>query len=85
MMQAAAAALTVLSVFLGLDFLSAHRPEPDLTEKQNGSDIRSDEAAQKKNPPHIIFILIDDQVCVCWCVFSYFRCLKKFLTCNKPN
>ncbi|KAM6919192.1 arylsulfatase I-like [Xenentodon cancila] len=59
-MQAAAAALTVLSVFLSLDVLSAHRSKPDAAKTQNDSSVRSDEAA-RKNPPHIIFILIDDQ------------------------
>ncbi|XP_037643525.1 arylsulfatase I-like isoform X1 [Sebastes umbrosus] len=53
-MQAAAAAmaLTVLSVFFSLDCLSAHR----------STQNQSDEAEpKKKNQPHIIFILIDDQ------------------------
>lgn len=56
---AAAAALTVLSVFLSLDRLSAHRPQHKQVQQQ------TDEAAQKRrNQPHIIFILTDDQVCV---------------------
>lgn len=62
MQAAAAAALTVLSVLLSLDGLSAHRSEPNQVEQQSGRDVVNDEAAQqKKNQPHIIFILIDDQ------------------------
>lgn len=58
-MQAAAAALAVLSVVLGLDGLRAHRSEPN----QNHTEPK-----KKKTQPHIIFILTDDQVCVCVCV-----------------
>lgn len=55
---AAAAALTALSVLLTLDCLSAHRPPNNQIQQQ------TDETAQKKNQPHIVFILTDDQVCV---------------------
>lgn len=56
MMQAA---VTVLTVFLGLDFLSA-QSESDLV---NNSNIQTGESGKNiKNQPHIIFILIDDQV-----------------------
>ncbi|XP_077955831.1 arylsulfatase I isoform X1 [Gasterosteus aculeatus] len=51
-MQAAAAALAVLSVVLGLDGLRAHRSEPN----QNHTEPK-----KKKTQPHIIFILTDDQ------------------------
>ncbi|XP_070829769.1 arylsulfatase I-like [Chaetodon trifascialis] len=61
-MQAAAAALTVLSVYFSLGCLSAHRSKPDQTQRRNGRDARSDEpVARKKNQPHILFILTDDQ------------------------
>ncbi|RVE61210.1 hypothetical protein OJAV_G00168480 [Oryzias javanicus] len=50
-------ALTAL-LLLGLDVLSAHRPTPGLERQQNHTDRPRDE---KKNPPHIIFVLIDDQ------------------------
>ncbi|XP_035525877.1 arylsulfatase I-like isoform X1 [Morone saxatilis] len=54
-MQAAAAALTLLSVFFSL---SAHGSKP----KQSHRSARSDEAGVKrKNQPHIVFILTDDQ------------------------
>lgn len=53
---AAAAALTALSVLLTLDCLSAHRPPNNQIQQQ------TDETAQKKkNQPHIVFILTDDQ------------------------
>ncbi|XP_072220462.1 arylsulfatase I-like [Leuresthes tenuis] len=61
-MQAVAAALTLLSVILTLDFLSAHRSNADPIKPQNDRNTHTDETAQtKKNQPHIIFILIDDQ------------------------
>uniref|UniRef100_A0A7N8XJW0 Arylsulfatase I-like n=1 Tax=Mastacembelus armatus TaxID=205130 RepID=A0A7N8XJW0_9TELE len=61
-MQAAAAALTVLGVFISLDGLSAHRPRPKQTQHQSDGNAASDEAEPKqKNQPHIIFILTDDQ------------------------
>ncbi len=64
----AAAALTVLSVFFSLDGLSAHRSEPDQTQHQNDRNAQTDGTEpEKKNQPHIVFILIDDQVCVCVC------------------
>lgn len=47
--------LTVLGVLFGLDCLSAHR---------DGSAQKDGAAVPKKSPPHILFILIDDQVCV---------------------
>lgn len=60
-MQAAAAAvaaLTLLGVILGPDFLSAQQPDDTNT-------WGHDAGGEKKNQPHIVFILIDDQVCVC--------------------
>ncbi|KAM8728427.1 arylsulfatase I-like isoform 2-T2 [Acanthopagrus schlegelii] len=58
MQPASAAVLTLLSVFFGLGCLSAHRSKPD----QNDRNAQSDEAGEKKkNQPHIVFILIDDQ------------------------
>ncbi|KAK2822853.1 hypothetical protein Q5P01_022918 [Channa striata] len=57
-MQAAAAALTVLSVLVSLDRPCAHPPAPNQTRHHNDGKT---EPAQKKNQPHIIFILIDDQ------------------------
>ncbi|XP_041804621.1 arylsulfatase I-like [Chelmon rostratus] len=53
---AAAAALTVLSVVFSLDGLSAHRSKPSQPRQQN-----DEAAARKKNQPHILFILTDDQ------------------------
>ncbi|XP_054870617.1 arylsulfatase I-like [Amphiprion ocellaris] len=62
MQAAAAAALTVLSVFLSLDGLLAHRSEPNQIQQQNDRNAQNEEVEQnKKNQPHIIFILIDDQ------------------------
>lgn len=61
---AAAAALTVLSVFCSLDGLSAQRPEPNQTDSHAGNE---EAGPKKKNQPHILFILTDDQVCVCVC------------------
>lgn len=59
MQPGSAAVLTVLSVFFGLGCLSAHRSKPD----QNDRNAQSGEAGEKKkNQPHIVFILIDDQV-----------------------
>lgn len=61
-MQAAAVALTVLSVFLSLDGLLALRPEPNQVRQRPDRNAKNEEAAQKKkNQPHIIFILTDDQ------------------------
>ncbi|XP_059201254.1 arylsulfatase I-like [Centropristis striata] len=61
-MQAAAVALTVLSVVFSLDFLSAHRSKPNHTQNQEDRNTQNDETEQKKkNQPHIIFILTDDQ------------------------
>ncbi|XP_027876835.1 arylsulfatase I-like isoform X1 [Xiphophorus couchianus] len=50
------AAATVLSVFLSLDFLSAQSQ----TDRINSSNAETGETG-RKNQPHIIFILIDDQ------------------------
>ncbi|XP_045908537.1 arylsulfatase I-like isoform X2 [Micropterus dolomieu] len=59
-MQAAAVALTVLSIFFGLDCLAAHRSKPN--QIQNDRNAQKDETeAKKKNQPHILFILTDDQ------------------------
>lgn len=56
---AAAAVLAVLSVLLRLDVLFAQQPKA----KQSGWNSQSDRpGGPKKNQPHIVFILIDDQV-----------------------
>lgn len=56
---AAAAALAVLSVLLRLDVSSAQQ----LKTKHGGRNGQSDgTGAPKRNQPHIVFILIDDQV-----------------------
>ncbi|XP_037537849.1 arylsulfatase I isoform X2 [Nematolebias whitei] len=55
------AALAALAAFLSLDFLSAHRAEPDPTRRRKDGNLGDGEAGQKKKQPHIIFILIDDQ------------------------
>lgn len=56
---AAAAALAVLSVLLRPDMLFAQQSKV----KQSGRSGQSDRpGAPKKNQPHIVFILIDDQV-----------------------
>ncbi|XP_041847309.1 arylsulfatase I-like [Melanotaenia boesemani] len=60
-MQVAATALTVLSLFLDLGFLSAHRSKPDPKKQQNVRHAQKNETPLKKSQPHIIFILIDDQ------------------------
>ncbi|XP_021175602.2 arylsulfatase I isoform X1 [Fundulus heteroclitus] len=52
------AALTVLTVFLSLDFLSAQSK----SDVRNNSNTQTGAAGQKtKSQPHIIFVLIDDQ------------------------
>ncbi|KAK5919971.1 hypothetical protein CgunFtcFv8_023818 [Champsocephalus gunnari] len=58
---AAAVALAVLSVFCRVDQLSANRAKQN--QNQTDGNNRTDEAepTKKKNQPHIIFILIDDQ------------------------
>ncbi len=64
-MQAAAAALAVLSVFFSLDGLSALRFKRNQNQHQNERNTPKQETgAKKKNQPHILFILTDDQVCV---------------------
>lgn len=56
---AAAAVLAVLSVLLRLDVLFAQQAEV----KQSGGSGQGDRpGATKKSQPHIVFILIDDQV-----------------------
>nr|XP_020468070.1 arylsulfatase I-like [Monopterus albus] len=63
-MQAAAAALalTVLLTVVSLDGLCAHRSKPNQTQHHSDGNTQKDETEPKqKNPPHIIFILIDDQ------------------------
>lgn len=50
-----AAALLLWSLLLSLDFLSAAQPRP------HRRDLPNDEPGAKKQP-HIVFILIDDQV-----------------------
>nr|XP_046264225.1 arylsulfatase I-like isoform X2 [Scatophagus argus] len=57
-MQAAAAALAVLSVFLSLDPLCAQRSEAI---QHDGNTQREEAGVKKKSQPHIVFILIDDQ------------------------
>ncbi|XP_019969147.1 arylsulfatase I-like [Paralichthys olivaceus] len=60
-MQAAAAALA-LSVFFTLDGLCAHRSKPNSQNHEDGNTQNNEtEPEQKKNQPHIIFILTDDQ------------------------
>lgn len=61
-MRLAPAALAALTAFLSLDFLSAHRAESDPTRRRKDENLGDGEAGQKKKQPHIIFILIDDQV-----------------------
>ncbi|XP_070397643.1 arylsulfatase I isoform X1 [Nothobranchius furzeri] len=57
-MKAVSAALTVLITFLSLDFLSARQSKSDLMDRE----VQISEKGQnKKNQPHIIFILTDDQ------------------------
>ncbi|XP_028283037.1 arylsulfatase I-like [Parambassis ranga] len=60
---AAAAALTALSVLLGLDGLLAHRSKPNQNQQQEHRNVQNEEEAAQtnRNQPHIIFILIDDQ------------------------
>uniref|UniRef100_A0A3P9KF33 Sulfatase N-terminal domain-containing protein n=1 Tax=Oryzias latipes TaxID=8090 RepID=A0A3P9KF33_ORYLA len=53
----AAAPLTAL-LLLSLDVLSAHQSKPGLMKQQNDTNLPRE---KKKNPPHIVFILIDDQ------------------------
>ncbi|XP_074545724.1 arylsulfatase I-like [Halichoeres trimaculatus] len=62
-MQAAAAALTLLSVFFSLDCLSAQRLTQNQIQiqEQNDRNARSDAKRGAKNQPHILFILTDDQ------------------------
>lgn len=56
---AAAAVLAVLSVLLRLDMVFSQHP----VVKQSGRNNHNDRpGATKKNQPHIVFILIDDQV-----------------------
>lgn len=56
-MWVAGAALAALTSFLSLDFLLAH-----IIGQQKDSNLGSGDAEQKRRQPHIIFILIDDQV-----------------------
>uniref|UniRef100_UPI0037E8D631 arylsulfatase I-like n=1 Tax=Semicossyphus pulcher TaxID=241346 RepID=UPI0037E8D631 len=60
---AAAAALTVLSVFFSLDCLSAQRSKPNQIRDQSVRNAQKDAGTEprKKNQPHILFILTDDQ------------------------
>ncbi|XP_070701215.1 arylsulfatase I-like [Pempheris klunzingeri] len=61
-MQAAAAALTVLSVFFSLDCLSAYLSKPNQEQQRKDRNTQNDETGRKKkNQPHILFILTDDQ------------------------
>lgn len=64
-MQAATATLAVLSVFFSLDCLTAQRVNPNQNQNQNQNDNRDtlnqDAGGKKKNQPHILFILTDDQ------------------------
>lgn len=63
-MQAAAAALTLLSVFFSLDCSSAQRLKQNQIQNQEQNDRNAQSDAKKgaKNQPHILFILTDDQV-----------------------
>ncbi|KAM9350107.1 arylsulfatase I-like [Symphorus nematophorus] len=61
-MQAAAVALTLLSVFFSLDCLSAQRSKPNQRQQRDDRNTRNHETGEKKkNQPHILFILTDDQ------------------------
>lgn len=52
-----AAAALLWSLLFSLDLLSAVQPQP------NQRDVPNDEPGAQKKQPHIVFILIDDQVC----------------------
>ncbi|XP_029970398.1 arylsulfatase I-like [Salarias fasciatus] len=54
-MRDAAVGLTVLGALLGLGCLSAHQHESNQTQSERKA------AQRKRNQPHIVFILIDDQ------------------------
>ncbi|KAL3055650.1 hypothetical protein OYC64_018346 [Pagothenia borchgrevinki] len=58
---AAAVALAVLSVFCRLDQLSADRAKQNQNQTDRNNQTDETEPKKKKNQPHIIFILIDDQ------------------------
>ncbi|KAM7400102.1 hypothetical protein PAMA_004685 [Pampus argenteus] len=61
-MQTVAVALTVLStVLFSLDGLSAQRSKTNHTRHQSDGNAHKEEAAKRKDQPHILFILIDDQ------------------------
>lgn len=60
---ATSAALTWLSVFFSLDCLSAHWSNPTQGERNT---LSNETGVTKRNQPHILFILIDDQVCWWW-------------------
>ncbi|TKS79389.1 Arylsulfatase I [Collichthys lucidus] len=62
MQAAAVVALTALSVFFGVDCLTPHRTKPNQIQQQDVRTAQSNEAGRKKkNQPHILFILTDDQ------------------------
>ncbi|KAF3857872.1 hypothetical protein F7725_011073 [Dissostichus mawsoni] len=58
---AAAVALAVLSVFCRFDQLSAQRAKQNQNQTDRNNQTDETEPKKKKNQPHIIFILIDDQ------------------------
>lgn len=58
-MQPLPAAVVLWILLFSLDFLSAQQPKPKLGD----TNAPNEEPGAKRNQPHIIFILIDDQVC----------------------
>lgn len=52
-------AVVLWSLLLGLDLVSAQQPKHNLSEP----NAPHDGPGAKRKQPHIIFILIDDQVC----------------------
>lgn len=58
-MQPPRAATVLWGLLFSLDFLSAQEPEPNLRDRK----APNDEPGAGRNQPHIVFILIDDQVC----------------------
>lgn len=64
MQAAAVVALTALSVFFGVDCLTPHRTKPNQIQQQDRNAQSNEAGRKKKNQPHILFILTDDQVCV---------------------
>ncbi|TMS09366.1 Arylsulfatase I [Larimichthys crocea] len=61
MQAAAVVALTALSVFFGVDCLTPHRTKPNQIQQQDRNAQSNEAGRKKKNQPHILFILTDDQ------------------------